>query len=234
MKFMRHLFLVAALLLIGVASASAKTTPKQLDELYGVLAMPNYVKYYEVSPKGEFWVHPYLQVASDKNHAIIDPKGDPYNYMIDEDGNVRINKETKNPWGRTYDYEWYRPEDMSTRKKGSSEKDGHVTTLGGKNGRIGGEILWNKEDKTWTINNKSGRYSNANPDRTPEQLLNAAARIKQVVDIPADSKWGQTQYLVRYSPKALREEFLKKYEVQFRRPEKEDFIQKDPYFILSK
>lgn len=231
---MRHLCLVAVLLLVGVATASAKTTPKELDALYGTLQNPNYVKYYEVSPKGEFWVHPYLQVGSDKNHALIAVEHDPYNFMIDEDGNVRLNTESKNPWGRTYDYEWYRPEDFSTRKKGSSEKDGHVTTLGGKKGRIGGEILWDKKTSTWTINNKSGRYSNANEDRTPEQLLNAAARIKQVVDLPAGTQWGDVQYLVRYSPRALRDEFMKKYEPHFRRPEKEDFIQKDPYFILNK
>lgn len=233
MKFLRYLCFAALLLLVAVASASAKATSKQLDELYGTLQMPNYVKYYEVSPNGEFWVHPYLQVGTEKNHAMLDPSREPYNFMIDEDGNVRLNIESKNPWGRTYDYEWYRPEDFSVRKKGSSEKDGHVTTLGGKNGRIGGEILWNEKTQSWDINNKSGRYSNANEDRTPQQLLNAAARIKQLVDIPG-AKWGDTLYLLRYSPRALREDFLKEHEVHYRRPEKEDFIQKDPYFILNK
>ena len=233
MKFLRYLCTTALLLLMAVAAHAAQPSAKEMDDLYGALQLPNYVKYYEVSPAGEFWIHPYLQVATDKNPGLLDPKKEPYNFVIDEEGNVRINIESKNPWGRTYDYEWFRPEDFSTRKKGSSEKDGHVTTLGGHKGRIGGEFLWDKETKTWLINNKSGRYSNANPDRTPEQLVNAAARIKQVVQL-SEGSWGEIRYLFRYSPKEMRDEFQKKYEILFQRPDKKDFIQKDPYILLSK
>ena len=231
MKILRYLSATALLLLMSVAAQAAPSG--NLDELYGTLQKPNYVKYYEVSPQGVFWIHPYLQVATDTNHAILDPKKEPYNFMIDGEGNVRVNIESRNPWGRKYDYEWFRPEDFSKRKKGSSEKDGHVTTMGGQDGRIGGEFLWDKETKTWIINNKSGRYSNANPDRTPEQLMNAVERIQKVVDIPG-AQWGAVHYLFRYSPKHLREEFQKKYEISFRRPEKEDFIQKDPFIVLRK
>jgi len=231
MKFLRYLSATALLLLMAVAAQAAPSG--NLDELYGTLQKPNYVKYYEVSTKGVFWIHPYLQVATDGNHGILDPSLAPYNFVIDTDGNVRINIESNNPWGRTYDYEWFRPEDFSNRKKGSSEKDGHVTTLGGQDGRIGGEFLWDKKAKTWTINNKSGRYSNANPDRTPDQLLNAVTRIQEVVDL-TEGTWGEVRYLFRYSPKELREEFQKKYEISFARPEKEDFIQKDPYILLRK
>jgi hypothetical protein len=231
MKILRYLGATALLLLMAVAAQAAPS--ENLDELYGTKQKPNYVKYYEVSPKGVFWIHPYLQVATDDNHGILDPAQAPYNFMIDGDGNVRINIESRNPWGRKYDYEWFRPEDFSKRKKGSSEKDGHVTTMGGQDGRIGGEFLWEEKTGSWTINNKSGRYSNANPDRTPEQLMNAVARVQQVVDIPG-AKWGEVRYLFRYSPKALREEFMKKYEISFARPEKEDFIQKDPYILLRK
>lgn len=232
MNFFRHLCVTTILLLITVTTNASQLAPKSLDEAYGKLELPNYVKHYEVSKKGIFWLHPYLQVCTDLNHGTIEPGKAPYNWIIDANGDVRINIETRNPYGRIYDYEWVRPEDNSSRKKGSSEKDGHVTVLGGQKGRIGGELLYDKKTNTWTINNKSGRYSNHNPDRTPEVLLNAVTLIKQVVDIGA-VEWGKVVYLVRYSPHEMRSELLKSSDLQFRRPEKEDIIQKDPFLILT-
>jgi hypothetical protein len=44
------------------------------------------------------------------------------------------------------------------------------------------EILYDKDTKTYVVNNKSGRYSKHNKDRTPQQLVNATNLIRQVVD----------------------------------------------------
>ena len=235
MKIMRRFFAGALLLLIASLPAlAAQPSGKELDRLYGVSSTPAYVKHYEVDKKsGKFWLHPYLQVASAEHPAILDPAKAPYNWVMDTDGNVRINRESVNPYGRKYEKGYIRPEDNSRRKPGTTEKDGHVSTLGGEKGRIGGEFLYDKESKTWTINNKSGRYSNHNPDRTPEQLQNAAEAIKKVVN-PGPATWGDVIYLVRYAPKDGRAKILADPKIQYNRPDKKELIEKDPYLLLGK
>jgi hypothetical protein len=191
-----------------------------------------------VNKKDKFWISPYLQVASKKTPGLLDPKLEksktPFNWVIDGDGNVRLTVESNNPYGRTYEKGAIRPEDKSKRKPGWTEKDGHLTVLGDEMGRIGGEIIYQKDTNTWLINNKSGRYSNHNVDRTPEQLLSAAKLIKEVVD-PAGATWGNVHYLVRYSPQAMRAELLAKPDIKYYRPDakSEDVLQKDPYLVLQ-
>ena len=235
MKTMRR-FLVGALLLL-VASLpvqAAQPAGKELDKLYGIASTPAYVKHYEVDKKtGKFWLHPYLQVAGEAHPGVLDPAKAPYNWVMDTDGNVRVNTESNNPYGRKYEKGYVRPEDNSNRKPGTTEKDGHVSTLGGEKGRIGGEFLYDKAAKTWTINNKSGRYSNHNPDRTPDQLKNAVERIKKIVN-PGSAPWGKVVYLVRYSPKDVRAKILADPKIQYNRPDKKEVIEKDPYLLLEK
>jgi len=242
MKMTRY-FLAGTMLLLlflvqGCGSKSGDTEPKQqlseLDKLYGVLSKPAYMKHYEVNKKDEFWITPFLQVANKQTPGVLDPKSkEPYNWNIDDAGNVRITIESRNPYGRPYKDGAVRPEDKSRRKPGWTEKDGHVTLLAGEPGRIGGELNYNKKNNTWEINNKSGRYSNHNVDRTPEQLMNAVKLIQAVVD-PGDAKWGEVQYLVRYSPEKMRPEFLARKDIKYGRPDaKGDIIQKDPYLVLK-
>jgi len=241
MKMTRFFLAGTMLLLLFMVQGcgSKSTAPKQqlseLDQLYGVLSKPAYMKHYEVNKKDEFWITPYLQVANKQTPGILDPKSkEPYNWNMDAEGNVRITIESNNPYGRTYEKGAVRPEDKSRRRPGWTEKDGHVTLLAGEPGRIGGEILYQKDTNTWLINNKSGRYSNHNLDRTPEQLLNAVKQIQAVVD-PGGAKWGEVHYLVRYSPQALRPDLLKRQDIKFYRPKAEgkDPMQKDPYLILK-
>jgi hypothetical protein len=234
MKIMRAV--LAGVLLFAAASlpaSAAQPANQELDKLYGIVSTPAYVKHYEVDKKTDkFWLHPYLQVATAEHPAYLDPEKDPYNWVIGFDGAVRINEETRNPYGRKYEKSVIRPEDNSKRKPGWSEKDGHVTVLGGEGGRIGGEFLYNKKNNTWTINNKSGRYSNHNPDRTVEQLKNAVALIKKVVN-PGSAPWGETQYLMRYAPKDIRAKLLADPNLKFRNPDKKELIEKDPYIVVT-
>ena len=237
MNVLRRFLAGALFLLMATLPAHAAQQPsKELDAKYGALSLPAYVKHYEVTKKGEFWVNPYLQVATNQTPGLLDPKLDkskaPYNYMIDADGNVRLNFESDNPYGRTYEKGAIRPEDKSRRRPGWTEKDGHTTTLGGEKGRIGGEILFQK-DNTWLINNKSGRYSNHNPDRTPEQLLNAVKRIEEVIN-PGGGAWGEVHYLVRYAPQKDRAALLARPDIKYYRPDSKssDIMQKDPYLVL--
>ncbi len=233
MKSMRHFLAGALFLLMTAAPAPAKAPAANLDALYGAPSTPAYVKHYEVDKKTDkFWLHPYLQVANAEHPAFLEPDKAPYNWVMDADGNVRVNVESRNPYGRKYENGYIRPEDNSKRKPGTTEKDGHVSTLGGGMGRIGGEFLYDKETNTWIINNKSGRYSNHNPDRKPEQLRNAVALIKKVVNT-AGVPWGKVIYLVRYAPKDIRDGILADPKLQFNRPDKKELIEKDPYILLS-
>ena len=148
--------------------------PASLDKLYGVASQPAYIKHYEADKTGKVILNPYLQIASKDFPAILDVKMAPYNWVIDTEGRVAIAPEAAHPLGRTYEKGFFRPEDQSQRKPGTRENFGHVSELGGAPGRISGEILYDKASNTWTLNNKSGRYSKHNTDRTPEQLVNAA------------------------------------------------------------
>jgi hypothetical protein len=179
-----------------------------LDILYGVASPPAYIKHYEADKDGNVLLSPYLQVATKEYPAILDVKLAPYNWVIDALGRVTIIPEEAHPLGRTYEKGFFRPEDQSQRKPGTRENFGHVTSLAGGPGRISGEILYDKETKTWVLNNKSGRYSKHNPDRTPQQFINAVALIRSVVD-PAGVAWGPAKYLLEYTPKPIREELMK-------------------------
>jgi hypothetical protein len=179
-----------------------------LDVLYGVASPPAYIKHYEADKDGNVILSPYLQVATKEYPAILDVKMAPYNWVIDVLGRVTIIPEEAHPFGRTYEKGFFRPEDQSKRKPGTRENFGHVTSLAGGPGRISGEILYDKETKTWVLNNKSGRYSKHNPDRTPQQFVNAVALIRSVVD-PAGVAWGPAKYLLEYTPKPIREELMK-------------------------
>ena len=147
-------------------------------------------------------------MASKDYPAILDVKMAPYNWVIDAAGRVGIIPEAAHPLGRTYEKGFFRPEDQSKRKPGTRENFGHVSALGGAPGRISGEILYDKGSNSWTINNKSGRYTKHNTDRTPDQLVNAATLIREVVD-PGTASWGPVFFLLEYSDDSVREELMK-------------------------
>ena len=206
MKFpVRRLF--AGLLLAPVFPAFGAPPVEPLDQKYGVPSQPAYVKHYEADKTGKVMINPYLQVASPEFPAILDAKSAPFNWVIDEDGRVGIIIEAKHPMGRVYDKGFVRPEDQSTRKPGTTENFGHVSALAGAPGRISGEILYDKGTKTYIINNKSGRYSKHNADRTPEQFVEAVKLIRAVVD-PGELAWGPAAYLIEYAPAQFKDKYL--------------------------
>ena len=199
---------LGALLLALVALPLGAQDLVALDQKYGVPSQPAYIKHYEADKTGKVILNPYLQVATKEFPAILDVKMAPYNWVIDYDGCVSVTPEAAHPLGRTYEKGFYRPEDKSERKPGTRENFGHVSALGGAPGRISGEILYDKATNVWTINNKSGRYTKHNSDRTPEQLVNAAKLIYDVVD-PGTAGWGAVMYLLAYAPEKISEELLK-------------------------
>jgi hypothetical protein len=119
----------------------------------------------------EVLINPYLQVASKDFPAVLVVKEAPYNWVIDANGNVAIIPEAAHPYGRTYPNGFFRPEDQSTRKPGTRER----TTATSRHWPArpvasAGKSCIDKDTNTWVINNKSGRYTKHNPDRSPEQL----------------------------------------------------------------
>lgn len=216
--------LAACLALPGFAQAG----PDKLDTLYGFLSMPAYIKHYEADKTGKVLINPYLQVATKDYPAILDAKNAPYNWVIDAEGRVGIIQEAAHPLGRTYAKGFFRPEDQSKRKPGTTENYGHVSAIAGGPSRISGEINYDKATKSFTINNKSGRYSKHNPDRTPEQMANAARLIQEVVD-PGKTPWGPTYYLLEYAPETVREELMKSPKLAYDDPAKKS----RPHIILA-
>ncbi|HPA49982.1 MAG TPA: hypothetical protein PLP50_00155 [Thermoanaerobaculia bacterium] len=199
---------------LGAAAVAAGPLVDPLDELYGVASQPAYIKHYEADRDGKVLISPYLQVATKEFPAILDAKMAPYNYVIDAEGRVTIIPEAAHPLGRVYPNGFFRPEDQSEKKPGTRENYGHVSSLAGGPGRISGEILYDKETGTYTVNNKSGRYSKHNKDRTPQQLANAARLIRQVVDT-AGVAWGPALYLLEYAPADVREQLMKSPDLRY-------------------
>jgi hypothetical protein len=198
---------VGGLLLALAAAAAASPPADPLDQRFGMATPPAYVKHYEAGRNGKVLLNPYLQRASPEFPALLDPGPDPIKWVIDTAGRVVLIREVAHPLGRTYPDGFHRPEDDSDCEPGYVETYGHVSALGGAPGRIGGEIWYDEESDTYTVNNKSGRYTKHNSDRTPEQLVEAARRIREVVD-PGGSAWGPAFYLIDYAPAELRERLL--------------------------
>ena len=190
-----------------------------LDTRYGFLAKPAYIKHYEADPRDRILISPYLQLASREFPAYLDPAMAPYNWVIDADGRVAIVPETPNPYGRIYEKGFLRPEDKSPKKPGTGENYGHAAAMGGQPGRISGEILYDKKANAWTINNKSGRYSKNNPDRTPDQLVNAANLIQEVAD-PGGAGWGPVRFIFEFGPESVQAELEKSPSVTYEDPAK--------------
>jgi hypothetical protein len=207
---MKHLFkLSASALLLGLHITSfAGPAVDPLDEKFGMASQPAYIKHYEADRTGKVLLNPYLQIGTKDFPAVLDVKSAPFNWVIDAEGRVAIIPEAPHPLGRIYDKGFFRPEDQSVRKPGTRENYGHPSTLAGAPGRISGEILYDKDSKIYTINNKSGRYTKHNTDRTSEQLVNAAKLIREVVD-PGGVAWGPVYYLLDYTSDEIKEKLLK-------------------------
>ena len=218
MKFPFRSVLAGALLAAAVPALAAPPVDP-LDAKYGVTSQPAYIKHYEADKTGKVLINPYLQVATPEFPAVIDPKGAPYNWVIDAEGRVAIIQEAAHPLGRTYEKGFFRPEDQSQRKPGTTENYGHVSALAGAPGRISGEILYDKDSKSFIVNNKSGRYTKHNLDRSPEQLAHAARLIREVVD-PGKTAWGPVYFLLEYSSKDMQEALAKDPRLAYDDPKK--------------
>lgn len=190
-----------------------------LDSKYGALARPAYIKHFEADAGGKVIVSPYVQVATRSFPAYLDPAMAPYNYVINADGHVAVVPETRHPYGRVYANGFLRPEDKSQKKPGTGEQFGHASALAGQAGRISGEILYDKATKSWSVNNKSGRYSKNNPDRTPEQLVNAANLIRSTVDA-GDAAWGPVQFIFEFGPEAVEQKMKNDPGIEYEDPAK--------------
>ena len=210
---------LASALLAAAFPATAAPPADPLDARFGVASQPAYIKHYEADKGGKVLINPYLQVATPEFPAVIDAKGAPYNWVIDAEGRVAIIQEAAHPLGRTYEKGFFRPEDQSQRKPGTTENYGHVSALAGAPGRISGEILYDKDSKTFIVNNKSGRYTKHNADRSPEQLANAARLIREVVD-PGKTAWGPVFFLLEYSSKDMQEALAKDPRLAYDDPQK--------------
>ena len=190
-----------------------------LDTRYGRLNQPAYIKHFEADGKDRVVLSPYQQVGTRELPAFLDPDLAPYDWVIDADGHLAVVPETMHPYGRIYEKGFTRPEDKSVKKPGTEEHFGHVAALAGLPGRISGELLYDKKANAWTINNKSGRYSMHNPDRTPDQLIHAAALIQEVADVQG-AFWGPVRYILEYGPKPVAAELERVGNLQYEDPAK--------------
>lgn len=203
---------------IGTAAAPSGPGVSALDRLYGMASSPAYIKHYETDPTGKVLINPYMQAASKEFPAVLFVKDD-YDWVMDAQGRIALMPGIKHPYGRVYTKPAVRPEDGRNMKPGTKESYGHPSLLAGGPGRISGEILYDKDSNSYTISNKSGRYSKHNTDRTPEQLIAAARVIREAVD-PGDASWGPVLYLIEYAPPGLKEQLLKDPKVEYDDPVK--------------
>jgi len=208
-----------SVMLLALALPSLGAPPVDpLDQKYGMASAPAYIKHYETDPTGKVLINPYMQAATKEFPAILFVKDD-YDWVMDAQGRIALMPGIKHPYGYTYTKPAIRPEDGRNMKPGTKETYGHPSLLAGAPGRISGEILYDKDSNTFTISNKSGRYSKHNTDRTPAQLVEAAKLIREVVD-PGTAKWGPVLYLIDYAPTGLKETLLNDPKVEYDDPAK--------------
>lgn len=201
------------------ALEGAALAAENLDVLYGIANRPSYIKHYEADKEHNVLLNPYLQVATKGAHAVLDVKRPVYNFVITPEGGVALIEEAPHPYGRTYPKGFFRPEDKSQRKPGTTENYGHVSGTAGGPGRISGEIINDRKNNCWLVNNKSGRYSKRNIDRTPEQLLNAFVLMQETID-PGDQPWCKgAAYLLGYAPDYISEPLRKSPDMRYEDPE---------------
>lgn len=209
---------IAGIVSLSGAAFAADSGSADLDKLYGRANRPSYVKHYEADKQGHVLLNPYLQVGSKKHPAMLDPRRPVYNYNVTQDGNVAFIEEAPHPYGRTYPKGFFRPEDKSQRKPGTTENYGHVSGTAGGPARMSGEIINDSANKCWKVNNKSGRYSKRNPDRTPEQFLNTFELIQQVAD-PNGMPWCPSAvYLLAYAPSYISKELRDSPDMRYEDP----------------
>ncbi|MCX7167259.1 MAG: hypothetical protein NTV11_13435 [Rhodocyclales bacterium] len=201
----------------GVPGPAAQSV-QSLDQKYGMASSPAYIKHYETDKAGKVLINPYMQAASNEFPAILFVKDD-YDWVMDAEARIMLMPGIRHPYGRTYTKAAVRPEDGRNMKVGTKETYGHPSLLAGGPGRISGEIIYDEGTNSYTISNKSGRYSKHNTDRTPEQLVAAATLIREVVD-PGSAKWGPVFYLIEYAPPGLKEQLLKDPKVEYDDPVK--------------
>lgn len=217
-RLVRCALRTASTLFLAVSGPFVVPPADPLDAKYGSAVLPAYVKHYEADRNGKVLLNPWLQVATREHPALLEPGETTYKWVIDVAGRVAILREAPHPLGRTYPNGFHRPEDDSDREPGYVETYGHVSALGGAPGRIGGEILWDAESRAFTVNNKSGRYTKHDADRTPAQLVEAARLIRETVD-PGGASWGEVFYLLDYAPQDVRRELLADPRLEYDLPE---------------
>ena len=215
---LRYASRTANALLLAASTSLAAPPADPLDAKYGAAVPPAYVKGYEADRSGKVLLNPWLQVATREHPALLEPGDTTYKWVVDVAGRVAILREAPHPLGRTYPNGFHRPEDDSDREPGYVETYGHVSALGGAPGRIGGEILWDADSRAFTVNNKSGRYTKHEADRTPERLVEAARLIREVVD-PGGASWGEVFYLLDYAPPDVRRKLLDDPRLEYDLPE---------------
>ncbi len=211
--------LFSALLGALTFSGAQALAADNLDALYGIANRPSYIKHYEADKQDNVLLNPYLQVASKEHPAVLDAARPVYNYVITPEGHVALIEEAPHPYGRTYPKGFFRPEDKSQRKPGTTENYGHVSATAGGPGRISGEIINDRKNKCWLVNNKSGRYSKRNIDRTPEQLLNAFLLMRETID-PGQQPWCPSAvYLLAYAPSYIEKPLRQSPDMRYENPQ---------------
>jgi hypothetical protein len=130
----------------------------KLTSLYGRVELPGSygIKDFEYVSFGVVKGNPTLQIPSIKNPLVLQ-KGKEYIWLMDKSGTLRVGEEVLTG-GKLLD--------------GSPAKLGHPTLVGGDAARIGGELRWVESEKSWKINNESGRYTKSQTDRTTDMLRN--------------------------------------------------------------
>ena len=220
--------LLSALALCLIPALARAPAPDPLDALYGAVVRPTYLKHYEADSQGRVQVSPYLQGATRAFPACLDRALAPYDWVINPEGGVAVVPETPHPYGRSFPKGYTRPEDQSWKKPGTVENYGHAGAMAGLPGRMGGELLYDEKANLWAISNKSAHYSRNNPDRTPDQLIQAARLIQQVMDLDG-AGWGPVRYLLSYGPDSVRAGLERDPRLKYQNPAKKA----GPFIVLK-
>ncbi len=219
-----------ALAITGTAGADS------LDDKFGPLNPPAYIKAYEADNHNKIAVNPLIQVGNKDNQLYLD-EGEGYVWVIDKAGNFVIAPEITSPWGVVYKNGMMRIEDGKPKRVGYKEKYGHTALVAGAKARMSGEL--EMENGVWIINNKSGRYNKERPGRTKDILVNAAKYLEQIapqtrgnLEIDYMKSYGQTPPAKKSDMKDIEWHYMLKNDYLWDGESKKlgkEFVAKTPY-----
>ena len=166
---------------------------------------------------GKVLLNPYLQVASKDFPAIIDPKGAPYNWVIDAEGRVGIIQEAAHPLGRTYEKGFFRPGRPVQAQAGHDRE--LRSRVGPRRRAPAASAARSSTTRTEELHRQQQVGALFQAQQRPHSRAAGGSREADPRSgRPGTTSWGPVFYLLEYAPQDKRDALMKDPRIAFDDP----------------